>query len=160
MPQVRDFLDRFRPAGAPGAAARAGVPADMSGARMAELAPVLALLSETDAECGSIIAQAERDARQVVAEARARASAIAAAAERRARAAHDRAARQSLAQARAETGEAEAAAARQAARVRELAAERIPALVSQAVDLVRNLPPDPAPPATGRDQPGLRGGQP
>lgn len=30
MPALRDFLARFRPAGPPGAAARAGVPADRS----------------------------------------------------------------------------------------------------------------------------------
>ena len=30
MPQWRDFLERFRPAGTPGAAARPGVPADRS----------------------------------------------------------------------------------------------------------------------------------
>jgi hypothetical protein len=160
MPQVHDFLDRFRPAGAPGAAARAGVPADMSGALAAELTPVLALLSDTDAARGSIIARAERDARRIVAEARAQASAVAADAERRGRAARDEAARLVLAQAMSDAGEAEAAAARQAARVRELAAERMPALVSRAVDLVRNLPADPISAATGRDQPGSPGGQP
>ena len=41
MPDLRDFLSRFRPAGAPGAA-RAGV------------GPVLALLGGTQAECERI----------------------------------------------------------------------------------------------------------
>jgi vacuolar-type H+-ATPase subunit H len=139
VPQVRDFLDRFRPAGAPGAAS-AGVPVDRAGELAAELAPVLALLTDTNAECGRLIASAERDARRIVAEARTQAAAVTADAGRRARSAREEAARQALAEARAEAAEAEAAAGRQAALVRELAAERMPALVSQAVSLVRNLP--------------------
>lgn len=159
MPQVRDFLDRFRPAGAPGAAARAGVPADRSGELAAELTPVLALLADTDAECGRIIAQARQDASRLVAEATARVSAVTTDAERRARAARDATARQVLAEARADADKAADAAAQQAARTRELAAERIPGLVGRVVDLVRNLPADLGPAATGLAQPGSRGGQ-
>jgi hypothetical protein len=79
--ELRDFLSRFRPAGAPGAA-RVGVPADRSRELEAELGPVLALLAGTDAECRRIITRARRDAEQITAEARAEAAAIAAASEK------------------------------------------------------------------------------
>jgi hypothetical protein len=57
MPELRDFLARFRPAGAPGTAARAAVPADRSRELEAEVEPVLALLEDTDAERKRIIEQ-------------------------------------------------------------------------------------------------------
>jgi hypothetical protein len=50
LPQARDFLNRFRPAGAPGAASRVAVPADRTAELASELVPVLALLAGTDAE--------------------------------------------------------------------------------------------------------------
>ena len=53
MPQLRDFLDRFRRQGAPGAAGRAAVPVDRQGALAAELLPVLASLEDPEAECGT-----------------------------------------------------------------------------------------------------------
>lgn len=68
MPQARDFLDRFRPAGAPGAASRAAVPADRTAELASELVPVLALLAGTDAECDRIITAARRDAEQTAAD--------------------------------------------------------------------------------------------
>ena len=71
MPQLRDFFSRFRPAGAPGAAARAGVPADRLREREAEVGPVLALLDSTEAECERIVGQARRDAGVIMADARA-----------------------------------------------------------------------------------------
>jgi hypothetical protein len=40
-----DFLRRFRPAGTPEAAARAGVPVDRAAEAAGELEPVLALLA-------------------------------------------------------------------------------------------------------------------
>jgi hypothetical protein len=42
MPRVRDLLYRFRPEGAPGAAAAAGVPADRAAELTAELEPLIA----------------------------------------------------------------------------------------------------------------------
>ena len=77
MPDLRDFLSRFRPAGAPGGA-RAGVPADRRRELEAEVGPVLALLAGTQAECERIIAQARRDAGRLTAETGAEAAAIAA----------------------------------------------------------------------------------
>jgi hypothetical protein len=45
VPGVRDWLDRFRPAGAPGAATATGVPVDRREAARAELEPVFAALA-------------------------------------------------------------------------------------------------------------------
>jgi len=159
VPQWRDFLDRFRPAGAPGAVARVAVPPDRS-SQAAELGPVLALLDDTQAECQRGIAQAEADAVRIVTEARAAAAAIAADARRRARSACDEAVQHAMRAARAEARQAAEAAAQQAARERRLAAERIPALAGKAVGLVRGLPATPGPAPPGHDQPGLPGGQP
>jgi vacuolar-type H+-ATPase subunit H len=139
MPALRDFLVRFRPAGPPGAAARAGVPADRSRELEAEVGPVLALLENADAERERIIAQARRDADQITAAARAEAAAIAADAGRRAGVARAEAARQAMALARDEAAQAVDSAMRQAMRTRELAGQRMPALASRAVDTIRKL---------------------
>ncbi len=96
VPDLRDFLSRFRPAGAPGAAL-AGVPADRRRELEAEVGPVLALLAGTQAECERIITQARLDAGQLVAEAGTEAAAIAADAARRAAAAREEAARRVMA---------------------------------------------------------------
>jgi hypothetical protein len=56
MPRARDFLERFRPGGTPGAVARPGVPADRQAERPAELEPLLALLAETEVEVAQISA--------------------------------------------------------------------------------------------------------
>lgn len=148
LPQLRDFLERFRPAGAPGAAASAGVPADRSRELEAELSPVLALLEGVDSECGRIVAQARHDAEQIIAAARDAAAADLAGADQRARSARDEITREILAGARAEAATAVADAARQASRERELASQRLPALVSRAVRLVRE------PGSPDRDLPG------
>jgi hypothetical protein len=46
VPGVREWLDRFRPAGAPGAATATGVPFDRREAARAELEPVFAALAD------------------------------------------------------------------------------------------------------------------
>jgi hypothetical protein len=74
--QLRDFLDRFRPARAPGSAGRAAVPANHAREMEAELLPVLELLDGTDAKCAGIVAQARDDAERIVAAARAEAAAL------------------------------------------------------------------------------------
>ncbi len=161
MPPLRDFLDRFRPAGAPGAAARAAVPVDRSGEPEAELVPVLTLLDGEDAECASIVAEARREAGRITGPAREEAAAILGDAERRARAAREQAVQQALAQARAEAAEIVASARREALRSRELAGQRIPVLVSRAADLVRGLGTGELGPAAGwhdpRGEPGRPG---
>ncbi|HEX7745917.1 MAG TPA: hypothetical protein VF462_11720, partial [Micromonosporaceae bacterium] len=62
MPAVRELLDRFRPAGAPGAASAAGVPADRQTTASAELDPVFAALADVVAKCAGLRATAVRDA--------------------------------------------------------------------------------------------------
>jgi Zn-dependent protease len=139
MPQLRDFLARFRPAGAPGALAPVGVPADRSRELEAEVGPVLAMLESTAAERARIIDQARYEAEQITAAARAKAAGIAADAERRALAAREEAARQEVALARDEAARAVDSARQQAARTRELARQRMPDLVGRTVDAIRRL---------------------
>jgi hypothetical protein len=141
LPQARDFLDRFRPAGAPGAASRAGVPANRAAELSAELEPVLALLAETDAECGRIIAAARRDAERTAGAARQQAAALAADAHDRARAAREAAVEQALAAARAEAGAAVTAAQARAGRRRAaFATSQADELAAAAVELIRAIP--------------------
>jgi len=139
MPPLRDFLARFRPAGSPGPAARAGVPADRTGELAAEVAPVLARLDDTGAECERLIAQARREAEQIVAAARSAADAIAADAAERAEAVRAQAAQQVLATARKQAARATQAATQQAAQTRELARQRTPALVGRIVGTIRHV---------------------
>ena len=81
MPQWRNALDRFRPAGTPGAAGRPGIPADRSAAATAELTAMLALLDDAQEEAArtrqaaadraqKIRRAAQRQAAELVAKAR------------------------------------------------------------------------------------------
>ncbi len=81
MPQLRNVLDRFRPAGTPGAAGRPGIPADRSADAAAELTEVLALLDDAQEEAArtrqaatdraqEIRRTAQRQAAELVAKAR------------------------------------------------------------------------------------------
>jgi flagellar biosynthesis/type III secretory pathway protein FliH len=137
VPGVRDLLDRFRPAGAPGPAGAAGVPADRQESAADELAPVFAALAEVEAECERIRreaaqaaawrrAEAAEQARAVVAQARGRAASIRAAAATRIR--EDTAAE--LAQLAART-------TAEADELRRRSARQQPQLVSIVVDRVR-----------------------
>lgn len=144
MPKGRDFLDRFRAAGAPGAVGRAGVPADRARELADELGPVLALLDDTHHECERITAGAGQQAERILAAARAEAGRIAAEAAQQARAARDEAASQVLAQAGEQAAAVASAAGEQARQASEQAAQRLPALVAKAIDLVRAAPGVPA----------------
>jgi hypothetical protein len=62
MPRARDLLARFRPAGTPGAAAPAGVPADRVAEAQRELEPVFAALADVRAEADRIRAEAAAEA--------------------------------------------------------------------------------------------------
>jgi vacuolar-type H+-ATPase subunit H len=139
MPPLRDFLTRFRPAGSPGAAARAGVPADRSGELESEVTPVLARLDDTQAERERLIAQARHDAEQIVAAARSAAEAIAVDAAQRAETVREQAAQQVMAAARKQADRTTADASQQAAQIRELARQRMPALVSRIVGTITRL---------------------
>ena len=157
MPGLRDYLDRFRPAGAPGAGGT-GVPADRSRELDAELTTVLALLDGVHAECAGVVAQARRDAERIVAAARAEAATMTEDANRRARAARDEAAWEVLAAARTEAAGTVARARQQALRIRERAEQRIPALASRAVGLLKGLEIEPSASTGGRtDRPGRPG---
>jgi vacuolar-type H+-ATPase subunit H len=157
VPGLRDFLDRFRPAGAPGAGGT-GVPADRSRELQEELTAVLALLDDVHAECAGVVAQARREAERIVAAARGEAAVVTDGADRRARAVRDEAAREVLAAARAEAAGTVARAGQQASRVRERARRRIPVLAGRAVGLVRALGIEPGASVAGRpDLPGLNG---
>ncbi|MGY2063099.1 hypothetical protein ACW9HQ_50115 [Nocardia gipuzkoensis] len=64
MPRWGDFLDRFRPAGAPGAAGAAGIPADRATDAAMELTPVLTRLDEVQDRADTMRTEAlERAAR-------------------------------------------------------------------------------------------------
>ncbi|HET8769051.1 MAG TPA: hypothetical protein VFM86_17125, partial [Pedococcus sp.] len=76
MPRVRDLLLRFRPTGTPGPAGPAGVPVDRSAELAAELAPVLAALAATEAECTALVEEGRRAAGAKRAAAAARADAL------------------------------------------------------------------------------------
>jgi vacuolar-type H+-ATPase subunit H len=138
VPQVRDFLSRFRPAGSPGAA-RAGIPADRRSQLAAELEPLLELLDGPDAECAEIIAAAWRDADQITAAARNDATVLVSDARRRAAEARGQILQDTVAAAQAEAANATAAAAAEAAATRDLAGQRLPVLADQAVAMIREL---------------------
>ncbi|TYB40151.1 hypothetical protein [Actinomadura chibensis] len=135
MPTVRDLLDRFRPAGAPGAAAVA-VPADRRAVLAAELEPVFALLTGVEDDRRRIADEAETGARAARAAARERAAVLVEEARREA-AAVRAAARAAVERSAAEDRRALMAAARdEAARVEAVAAARSPELVGRAVRAV------------------------
>ncbi len=87
MPGVLDFLERLRPAGAPGAAGASAVPGDRRQEAEAELAPLFEMIDEhrrqaeklrTDAatEAESLLRDAERQADQIVEQAQRRAAIV------------------------------------------------------------------------------------
>ncbi|TDW30133.1 hypothetical protein [Cryobacterium psychrophilum] len=109
MPR-QNFLDRFRPVGAPGGAGPAGVPASDELGPEAELAPVFAALAADVAECSALVEEATNEADRMLARARERADAV-------------------VAQARLDTGAEES---RAAARVLQVAAEADAGLLAAA----------------------------
>jgi cell division septum initiation protein DivIVA len=144
MPQWHDFLEHFRPAGTPGAAARPGVPADRSADAAAELTPLLLLLDDVQDEATRIRADAtiradeirraaRRDAERIIAQARQDAASVQAEAEAAARS--DAAAARAQMQAQ-NTAEID--------RLRARATERMPRYVDKVVALAREWLDDPA----------------
>jgi F0F1-type ATP synthase membrane subunit b/b' len=133
-----DFLNRFRRAGTPGGAARAGVPVDRATEAAAELQAVLALLVEAESAGSEIRQRAERDAEELREQARTTAASLVA--EARARAAAERAdaAAAARADSQAESAQLTAEAGRRAAARRELAEERLPDYVARVVAMVRD----------------------
>jgi len=140
LPQFRDFLARFRPAGSPGAASRVGVAADRVRELSAELEPVLALLAPAHAECERILAGAGADARRIMGEAREHAAAVATAAQRRAEAVRAAAAEEVLAAARDQASALIQDAAQRAQEPRRDDERQVSDLIATAVGLVKALP--------------------
>jgi vacuolar-type H+-ATPase subunit H len=138
MPHMRDFLSRFRPAGAPGAG-RAPVPADRRSELESEIAPVLTPLDEPSAECSGIVAAGRRDAEQILRAARSEADAIRSAAQQRAAASAAEYAQAAVAAARAEATAIASTGAAEAAHITERVRQRLPSLADRAVALVRSL---------------------
>lgn len=133
MPDLRDFLTRFRPVGTPGAAMARGVPADRVAEREAELAPVLALLAETQQDAERVRRAADEQAERQRMRAREQADAIVTEAKRRAEAERAAAAARVSRLAADEHRRAEITAAQRAARVRAIAAQRLPGMLDQAL---------------------------
>ena len=79
---VRDFLERLRPSGTPGAPSVAGVPADRLAEHSTELEAVFALLEDVQAHAAGIRLAAEQEAQRRREEACQQADAIVAGARR------------------------------------------------------------------------------
>ena len=142
MSPIRDFLGRLLPAGTPGAAPAAPVPADHAKELAAELGPVLSGLDEAEAERARILAEGERDARRIRDDARHRADDMVALARQGVPAARAAAATAVQAGAEADARAALRVAEQEAQAIRERAAERMPGLVSRAVRAVLALAGD------------------
>ena len=131
MPQLRDFIGRFRPA---------SVPADRHGELTAELGPVLALLAPTDEDCGRIIAAARETAVKISAGASHQVAEIEAAAAERAQAAREEAIERAVMSAHDEAQQAvDRAAAAMSGRPGP-PDEQVEELVSEALRLVLTVP--------------------
>lgn len=150
MTTLRQLLQRFRPAGAPGAAGQAAVPADRAARAEEELRPVFAVLADADAEATAIRAAAQAAAAQ-----RRRWAGLAA--RRIVTAAHTRAQQtraEAFAAARADAARtaqtAMADAQRTADAVRARARARldaaVPSIVSAVLDELYGTGPDPGTP--------------
>lgn len=131
---VRDFLQRFRPAGAPGAAARSGVPADRVAELEAELAPVFVALAATEAEAAALRQEAAEEADQIRADAKRAADATVTEARMRADAVRQAAFAAARAEAAGAGRDAVAAAEREVLRIQERVVDRSDGLVTLAVD--------------------------
>jgi hypothetical protein len=139
LPQLGDFLNRFRPAGAPGAASRIGVPADRAAELSAELEPVLAMLAATEAECSRLVTQAEQQTGRIGAETHDTEAGIRADAVRLGQQARAAAAADVIAAAAAQAERTEHLAAEQAAARPGPNEEEVRALIATAIELVTSM---------------------
>lgn len=139
MVRVRDVLHSFRPAGAPGAAGAAGVPADRSADLAAELEPVFAQLASTEQECANTAVRASEAAAKVRARDAERARASLAAARERMDAERAAAVAQMRPNALAKSTAAAVAAEREAAEIRRHAGEHMGSYVDLVVASVGSL---------------------
>ena len=137
MAQWRDFLERFRPAGTPGAAARPGVPADRSADAAAELTPLLMLLDDIHDEAQRIRADAAARADEIRQAARRQAEQIVAQARRDALSVQAEAEAAARSRAAAAQASMHAQNAAEIERLRARAAEHMPRYVGKVVTLAR-----------------------
>ena len=151
MASARDLLERFRPAGTPGAAAPAGVPYDRAAALEDELRPVLDLLAPVEAQCVALLDEAGARAGSLRDDAGARAAASVSQGRLRAEEARAGAA-ESRRRISDEEGAAELEQATRAAdELGALARRRLPGLTARVVAAVRSelTAPRPADPERG-----------
>ncbi|MHB8275330.1 MAG: hypothetical protein ACYDC9_11300, partial [Dermatophilaceae bacterium] len=139
MVRVRDVLHSFRPAGAPGAAGAAGVPADRGADIAAELEPVFAQLARTEHECVDIAVRAGQTAAKVRAGEAERARATLAAARERMDAERAAAVAQMRPNALANSTAAAVAAEREVVEIRRRAGEHMGSYVDLVVASVGRL---------------------
>lgn len=132
-------LDRFRPAGAPGGAAPAGVPVDRSAAVASELAVVFAQLADTEREAERIRAAGRTEAERLRKVAAQRAAAVVADAHQRAEAERAAAAADRQRAALEEEQRILAAATAEGQRVRVVSEQRMPEYVARVVAAARGL---------------------
>jgi hypothetical protein len=151
MVAIAEILSRFRPVGAPGAAATTSVSTDHAAALEAELTPVLARLDDTDARCAAVAAEAAVEAARLGADAAERAARIATTARTRAEAARKAAADEVVAAAHAEAEHVMRVAAEAASARHPPAEADVLALVERAVWLVESLQVPTSPSDGGRD---------
>ncbi|MGE5292032.1 MAG: hypothetical protein ACM3ML_33585 [Micromonosporaceae bacterium] len=142
MSPMRDFVQRFRPAGTPGKAAGAAVPADRARDLARELEPVLALLADMETERAATLADAARDAKRIRDDAHRQADDMVVSARQRAQGLRADAATSAVATAEADAAVAIRAARREAQATRERASARMPGYVNSAVRAVRDLARD------------------
>jgi vacuolar-type H+-ATPase subunit H len=135
--RVRDILDRFRPAGAPGGATGAGVPVDRQQSLTDEVATVFADLEPTIQECARIAHEADEQAQRREKDAQRRAHDLVARARSESEAERAGAAAAVRARAASESERILADARQQAQQVRRRADERRPRLLARVVELVR-----------------------
>ncbi|MGH3390635.1 MAG: hypothetical protein ACRDOO_17345 [Actinomadura sp.] len=135
---MRDFLERFRPAGAPGAAA-AAVPADRRAELAAELEVVFARLGAAERERERLLEVAASDADRIRAEAQAAAAAVVADAREWAGTERATVAARVRTAVLAESAELIAEARCEADAVRQAAEARLAGHVARAVDMVREI---------------------
>lgn len=136
MPALRDALDRFRRAGTPGPAARAGVPVDRVAEAAAELEQVFTALADTQLECRHAREVAAQQADEVRREAQRRAAQLVEDARRRSESVRAEAAATERVKTDTEAAKLSADATLQAARVTAAASERMTGYVARVVDLV------------------------
>jgi hypothetical protein len=134
MPGWQDFLNRFRPAGAPGAAAPRGVPVDRSATAAAELTPLLSRLDATREEADRIRTAAHEQAAQLRRDGSAESAALVERARENVETVAAQAAAQELSAARIADPASDAAT-----EVAQRVAERLPTYTERVVAAAREL---------------------